>query len=73
MERNLSFGRACSRVALSLVFAASFAYAAPTKSWTVVDLTPDSAAGGLARDVNNRGDVVGHTFTQTGALLLIPR
>jgi probable HAF family extracellular repeat protein len=38
-------------------------HAAPLKDMTVVELTADSPGGGIARDVNNGGDVVGHTFT----------
>jgi uncharacterized membrane protein len=44
--------------------ASGFAHADHAGRWTVVELTPDSAGGGVARAVNNRGDVVGQTFTQ---------
>ena len=57
------------RAALAAVLAASaFAAAAPSKQWSVVELTPDSPGGGSASDVNNRGDVVGQTLRQTGPL-----
>lgn len=34
--------------------------------WTVVELTADVPAGGMARGVDNRGDVIGQTFTGSG-------
>jgi len=53
---------------LALGLLAGAAHADRAKQWTVVQLTADSTGGGLARDVNNHGDVVGHTFVQTGPL-----
>ena len=62
-----SFARTALRLALaSLAVAAASAQAAPTRSWTAVELTPDSAYGGTARAVNSHGDVVGQTFTYEG-------
>lgn len=52
----------------ALLSVSAFAAAAPTKQWSVVELTPDSPGGGSASDVNNRGDVVGQTLRQTGPL-----
>jgi len=54
---------ALGSLALATVAAAQ---ASPHKGWTVVELTPDSAYGGSARAVNNKGDVVGQTFTYEG-------
>lgn len=52
--------------ALVLGFVSTLALAAPARHWSVVELTADSPGGGTARAVNNRGDVVGQTFTGSG-------
>jgi probable HAF family extracellular repeat protein len=43
----------------ALVLAAAAAYAAPKREWTVVALPTLTEYGGTARDINNRGDIVG--------------
>lgn len=62
-----------ARLAIGAAFAViSFcgpANAAPARTWTVIELTSD-ALGGSARDVNNRGDVIGQTYTSEGGLFV---
>ena len=61
------FANATWRITLvSLTLAAAAAQAAPNRSWTVIELTPDSAYGGTARGVDSHGDVVGQTYTYEG-------
>lgn len=61
--RRASIWRHWAIAALSaLAVVAGAAQAAP-RSWTVIELTPDSAYGGTARAIDNKGDVAGQTFT----------
>jgi probable HAF family extracellular repeat protein len=57
-----------ARWALGILVSIAATASQAAHDWTVVELTADSAAGGTARDVNNRGQVVGQTFVQTGPL-----
>jgi probable HAF family extracellular repeat protein len=57
-----------ARLALPILLSIAATASQAAQGWTVIELTADSAAGGTARDVNNRGDVVGQTFVQTGPL-----
>ena len=61
---RLSFARHAARaVALTACVAALAAQADRGHEYALVALTPDSAGGGIARAVNNRGDVAGITVT----------